>query len=116
CNSPIEICPSPVGLEDRHSFSRKQPGQAPEGNRVEQRCQVNEPGLDSLFFHSPHERTRFRTDQQPSISSAVEAVKEQVPIALTPSISRRPGELCKDDRSHGFLPRINKLPRKCGIR
>jgi hypothetical protein len=77
---------------------------------------VDEMGLYSALFHTPYEQTRLRTDQHRSISRAVETVKEQLKIPFTASIGRRPSQFCKDDRCHGFLPRINKLPRKCGIR
>jgi hypothetical protein len=42
----------------------------------------------------PYERTRLWTDQQRSIPSTVETIKEQFQISFTASIGRRPGQLC----------------------
>src|SRR5688572_12143585 len=76
CDSSIEIRSRSVRLKNRHSLSHQQPRQPPEGKGIEQRRQVNKMRLHSTFFHSFHKRTRFRTDQERSISSGIEMVKK----------------------------------------
>src|SRR2546421_11922438 len=114
CDSSIEICPGSVRLENCHSLPYEQSRQAPKGKGIEQWRQVNEMCLHSAIFHAFNKRTRFWADQERAKPSAVKAVKEKFQIPFTTSIGRRPGQFCEDDRRHGFLPRINKLPRKCG--